>query len=255
MANRTAKPHKSTFTTVTRLSPTQQVRDQLTLAIQRREYEPGALLPSERMLCEAFGVSRVSVREALAGLEATGMITVQHGRGAFVRLGVADRFEYSAYMQLHRDELVDLLKIRGALDGLAAEEAAERPADGDLQGVLPAHRAFVEAVERGANADTLVPLDVAFHLSIAEAAGSQLLPGLLKELNGMLEESRRIQFSRERQPPLSAKQHQAIVEAILAHDVPAARRAAVKHVREIADWLAAAPAAETVVGDGRDIQS
>jgi GntR family transcriptional regulator, transcriptional repressor for pyruvate dehydrogenase complex len=240
MANRTAEPTKSGFSTVTRVSPTQQVREQLMGAIRRGEYEPGALLPSERMLCEAFGVSRVCIREALAGLEAMGMISVQHGRGAFVRPGIGEQFApFGAYVELHRDELIDLLRIRGALDGLAAEGAAARLGDDDLLVVQSRHEAFVDAVKQGMSAEILVPLDVAFHLSIAEAAGGQFLPGLLKDLNGILEESRHILFNREGQPPSSAKQHQVIVDAIFAHDAPAANRAAVEHVQGNVDWLAA----------------
>lgn len=256
MANKLDELIESTFTAVTRVSPTQQVREQLTAAIERGEYVPGTLLPSERRLCEAFGVSRVSVREALAGLEAMGMITVQHGRGAFVRLGAKDRFApFGAYIQLHRSEIVDLLKIRAALDGLAAEGAAERWTGTDPQGVASAHEAFVKAVQEGGSPESLVPLDMAFHLAIANSAGSQLLPGLLKDLNGILEESRHISFTREGQPQSSAKQHQAIAEAIRAKDAPAARRAAAKHVQGIAEWLEAFAAVEAALNDGQDTQS
>lgn len=239
MTTKTTEPEHPGFSTVTRVSPTQQVREQITAAILSGEYQPGAPLPSERQLCEAFDVSRVCIREALAGLEAMGMISIQHGRGAFVRAGVGEEFApFGAYVEMHREELIDLLKIRGALDGLAAEGAAAR-VDDDLLVIQSAHQAFVDAAEHGASAENLVPLDVAFHLSIAEVAGGQFLPRLLKELNGVFEESRLIMFNRQGQPPRSAKQHQAIVDAILAHDPPAANRAAAEHVQGTVEWVAA----------------
>lgn len=238
MANKAMGRVESGFSVVTRVSPTQQVREQLLTAIQSGEYPAGALLPSERRLCEAFGVSRVSIREALAGLEAMGVITVQHGRGAFVREAVGERLApFAVYVELHRDELVDLLKIRGALDGVAAEATADRKDPQSLRRIQARHRAFVNAVKRGAKPKDLVPLDVAFHLSIAEAAGGQFLPGILKDLNGILEDSRHIIFHRDGQPEMSVEQHEAIVQAITSHDGQAANRAAVEHVKGIAAWL------------------
>jgi len=238
LSEKAIKVEPAGFSTVTRMSPTEQVRDQLMAAIQSGEYQPGGPLPSERQLCEVFGVSRVCVREALAGLAAIGMISIQQGRGAFVRAGVGEEFApFGAYVEMHREELIDLLKIRGALDGLAAEGAAKRVTDDVLQAIQSSHQAFVNAVNEGASAENLIPLDVAFHLSIAEAAGGQFLPRLLKELNGVFEESRLIMFNRQGQPPRSAKQHQAIVDAILAHDAPAANFAAATHVQGTVDWL------------------
>jgi GntR family transcriptional regulator len=48
-------------------------------------YEPGSKLPSEAELCRSFGVSRVTVREALKMLERDGVVVPRHGRGHFVR--------------------------------------------------------------------------------------------------------------------------------------------------------------------------
>ena len=164
---------------VQHVSPTQQVREQLLAAIERGDFAPGAMLPSERALCATFGVSRVSVREAIAGLEAMGLITVQQGRGAFVREGVAGRYAgpFGKYLQLHRAELVELLKVRGALDELTAEEAALHGSAADLAKVVEACQQFSAAVETDPHdLAKLAEFDVAFHMSIAEAAGGELLP-------------------------------------------------------------------------------
>jgi GntR family transcriptional regulator len=52
--------------------------------INRGEYEPGSALPPEGVLAERFKVSRITVRTALAALEAEGLIDRQQGRGTFV---------------------------------------------------------------------------------------------------------------------------------------------------------------------------
>jgi GntR family transcriptional repressor for pyruvate dehydrogenase complex len=225
---------------VQHVSPTQQVREQLLAAIERGDFPPGSMLPSERALCATFGVSRVSVREAIAGLDAMGLITVQQGRGAFVRQGVAGRYAgpFGKYLQLHRAEIVELLKVRGALDELTAEEAALHASATDLARVTESCQEFRDAADDDVHdLSKLAALDVAFHMSIAESAGGELLPKLLRELNGLLEESRRITLGLAGQPLRSAMQHQAIADAILAGDAVAARRAANLHVAAVRLWL------------------
>ncbi|MFJ8738012.1 GntR family transcriptional regulator [Embleya sp. NPDC127516] len=53
--------------------------------IQAGEYPPGALLPSESALSERYGVSRPTVRQALAALRTEGLVIVRRGKGSFVR--------------------------------------------------------------------------------------------------------------------------------------------------------------------------
>lgn len=52
--------------------------------IMRGKYIAGALIPKEEELCEQFGVSRITVRRALADLEAQGLVEKRQGKGTFV---------------------------------------------------------------------------------------------------------------------------------------------------------------------------
>ncbi|MBM9505463.1 GntR family transcriptional regulator [Actinacidiphila acididurans] len=54
-------------------------------AIATGEYPPGTLLPSETQLIERYGVSRPTVRNAVAALRTEGLIDVVHGKGSYVR--------------------------------------------------------------------------------------------------------------------------------------------------------------------------
>ncbi|WP_281190955.1 GntR family transcriptional regulator [Staphylococcus schleiferi] len=52
--------------------------------IKSGEFKEGDKIPSERNLCEQFGVSRITVREALERLEKDRIIKREHGKGSFV---------------------------------------------------------------------------------------------------------------------------------------------------------------------------
>ena len=63
---------------------TARLRDDLADRIARQELAPGAQLPTERVLSERYGVSRVTVRRALALLADDGLVQAVQGRGTFV---------------------------------------------------------------------------------------------------------------------------------------------------------------------------
>jgi GntR family transcriptional regulator, transcriptional repressor for pyruvate dehydrogenase complex len=229
-------PSHAPFSRLSSASRSDQVRDQLESAIRRGEYAPGDRLPSERELTEMLGVSRVSVREGIRSLEAIGLLEVRHGNGCFV-LDPARRTgrELGRWLDLHRGEVIELLLVRAPLDELAAGLAADRQDTDALAAVHAAHEAFIEEVQReeGPNVDKLSDLDIAFHVAIARAGGSDLLYDLLDDLHKHLRESRKAGFEPEGSPARAAREHVAIVDAIDRGDTRAARRAVSKHVARV----------------------
>ncbi|MEA2361564.1 MAG: GntR family transcriptional regulator, transcriptional repressor for pyruvate dehydrogenase complex [Thermoleophilaceae bacterium] len=221
-----------------------QVRDELEGAIGRGDYEPGDRLPSERQLSEMFGVSRVSVREAIRSLEALGLVEVRQGRATLV-VDASERSQsyLARWLELHRDEVLELLFVRGALDELAAASAAASRDSDALARVKEAHAAFATlAGSPDATLDDLTTLDTAFHSAIAEASGVQLLTDLLRELHLQLADSRRVGFQARGRPKRSAREHAAILEAIERHDETQARRAAARHIATVRALLQSQPA-------------
>lgn len=227
------------FTRLPSRSRADQVRDQLADAIKSGVYPVGAKLPSERELTEMLGVSRVSLREGLRSLEAVGMIEVRHGNGYFVTATVRrPSDDLIKWVGDHRAEVMDMMLVRGALDELAAGEAAAR-ADADCREAIErAHQAFLSAsATQEPDLDSLADLDIAFHLAVAEASGSSLLSDLLGELHQHLREARTAGFSPAGRLRLSAIEHQAIVDAVLAGDVAGARAAAAAHIARVRELL------------------
>ena len=62
-----------------------QVVAEIKSRIERGDYPPGSLLPSEHQLVSDFGVSRPTIVKALSALRQDGWIDTQQGRGSFVR--------------------------------------------------------------------------------------------------------------------------------------------------------------------------
>jgi len=62
----------------------QQLKQRLRLEIARGDYKPGDQLPAEPELIQQFGVSRITVRQALSDLAAEGLVVRRHGKGTFV---------------------------------------------------------------------------------------------------------------------------------------------------------------------------
>jgi GntR family transcriptional repressor for pyruvate dehydrogenase complex len=235
-----AKPPLSGVEAVKRVHRSQVVRDELLAAIKRGELKPGDPIPSERQLGETFGVSRVSVREALRSLEAMNLVEVHHGRGAFVAAGPGDRYAapFANWLQVHRDAVDELLKVRGALDELAAGEAALRHDDDDLMRLRAAQSAFAELAGReGASLEELTELDVAFHLAIARAAHGELLLHLSDDLHHQLSESREAVFALRARATDSAAEHATIVDAIARRDAAGAKAAVARHIDTVRGLL------------------
>ena len=62
-----------------------QLADLIRAAIDRGEYAPGSLLPSEDELARRYNVSRPTVNRAMSILRSEGLIRVERGRGTIVR--------------------------------------------------------------------------------------------------------------------------------------------------------------------------
>jgi len=62
-----------------------QVAETLRLRIEQRVFKPGDRIPTEYELCDEFGVSRISIRHALAELVHMGLLYRRQGSGTYVR--------------------------------------------------------------------------------------------------------------------------------------------------------------------------
>lgn len=118
----------------------EELAETITEEIVRGERKPGDALPTEPELCAEFGVSRSVVRDATRMLAARGLVSVHHGRGAFVSESQLDAFGQALLLALRREgatvwdveeffqrfwpEAFALAAERGSNSEVAAVEAA-----------------------------------------------------------------------------------------------------------------------------------
>lgn len=102
--------------------------------IEKRGLKPGDALPSEREYCERFGISRMTVRQALKELELEGVIVRERGRGSFVAIPRIEQEGLMSFTEMvtargmkPETEMIEFLKIpaEGLADTLGIEEEEE----------------------------------------------------------------------------------------------------------------------------------
>ena len=197
---------------------------------------PGDRFPAERELSAQLGISRLTLREALAELQKAGYVSSRRGRlgGTFVtyRPPAPGRDELQRLAREDGEQLADALTFRlavetGAADILAQSMGEHRPPSGESpRAALLARLADVNA----AGPEEYRRLDTLFHLTIAELTGSSLLLEACTDarmrLNGLLSAIPVLQRNIDN----TAAQHGAIVTAILAGNGPQARTAVAEHL-------------------------
>lgn len=128
---------------VQRIKLSDQVADQLRAMITAKQYRPGEKLPVESELAAEFGVSRITVREAMHKLDVMGIVEVRQGAGTFVREITPAAYIKTLLPMLSMDNnsLKDIFEIRQIIECKSAELAALNATAEDLAQVkLPCPR-------------------------------------------------------------------------------------------------------------------
>jgi GntR family transcriptional regulator, transcriptional repressor for pyruvate dehydrogenase complex len=199
--------------------------------ISSDQLKPGDQLPPEREFAAMLGTSRPSLREALQSLRAQGYLEIRHGAGVFVADPATTRSLRKALSTEHMS-LTELFDMREVLELPAAEWAARGGDTAKLAAVEESYQAWrQESTRAERDWQRLHVLDALFHMRIVEAAGNRFLIrtlGVLQEIlaRGM-ETTLRVPGRLEK----SRRDHKRILDALLAGDPAAARRAARSHIQ------------------------
>jgi GntR family transcriptional regulator, transcriptional repressor for pyruvate dehydrogenase complex len=196
-----------------------------------RTQPPGTRMPTERALAEQLGVGRSTVREALNGLAALGILDIRHGQGVFVASSASARLGHEAVVPaLIRAQTIALIEARLVVQPEIARLAAERRTAADLRAlerVLEGQQRLAE----GGPADRATKLGVEFDVRLAEAAKNEVLTGMVRSLfHQMLERAPRLHELSEGFGKWDVEEHRGIYLAVLDADAELAATCMRDHV-------------------------
>jgi GntR family transcriptional regulator, transcriptional repressor for pyruvate dehydrogenase complex len=209
----------------------QSVVRQVEQLILRGILRPGERLPSERDLAEKLGVSRPSLRDAVAELSLAGLLVSRAGSGVFVAdvLGSAFSPALVRLFSTHEEAVFDYIAFRRDMEGLASERAARFGSDTDLRLIDTIFRKM-EAAHQKRDPSDEAQLDAEFHMAIIEASHNVIMLHMLRSMFELLREgvfyNRQVMFRNRITREQLLEQHRAMNDALQARD-PAASRAAV----------------------------
>lgn len=213
-----------------------QIADQMRQLIRGGEFPVGVRLPAERDLAAQFGVSRPSVREALIALEVEGLVEVRVGSGIYV---TAREAAPSARRVEHAYGPFEIIRARQFIECELAAVAAQTMTAQQIDGLNDAVRQMDQDIAQG-----VMPIrgDRLFHVRIAEASDNEplvhVVSDLFDERNNPLFMQLGSHFESVPTWQAAVAEHQAVIDAIAAHNPDAARVAMRFHLQRSHDRFA-----------------
>ncbi|MBQ8734310.1 MAG: GntR family transcriptional regulator [Anaerotignum sp.] len=182
----------------------------------------GKLVPGERLmenqLAEKLGVSRTPVREALRMLELENLVELVPRKGAQV-------------LDMSEKDIVNILEVRSALEGLATSVACTKMSKEDLQQLKNMEVDFEKAVAEN-DVEHFVDIDEDFHDLIFAATENDKLINIFRNLRIQLYRYRMAQAkNNETSMSTIVAHHRSIIRAIENHDTEEGASIAQGHIK------------------------
>lgn len=223
-----------------------EVAVSITGAIEGGQLLPGDRLPTEAELSKRFGVARTVVREAISLLRYDGIVDSRRGVGAFVTDGSQrSTFRISPACFEKRKQIVQLLQLRtGVQAGASALAACTRTAD-QMDLINAAYLRMAAADDRGPAValEERVDSELLLYRNITEASNNPYYTEVVTMIEANIQNNLRSAFLKNAAMsefgPLIMQEHFAVLEALRAGNVEAARTATRTRFERAADRLAA----------------
>lgn len=212
-----------------------QVEEQIRKLIREGDLVPGDQLLPERELAEMFGVSRTSVRQALAILDGMGVVEITPRDGAYVRRQSLEEAVVPLTQVLfqERDQVSYLFEVREIIETQAVRLAAFRRDEADIRRLRELNGQYELDLRKG---DLAFEANTNFHIGIVESAKnpllSEIMSTLLKATMQVYAVARHRSLSNLHNLLRFVNEHEQIIDAIEGQDSNLAASLLVKHIND-----------------------
>lgn len=183
-------------------------------------------------MCDQFGVSRTAIREALRTLSAKGLISIEKGKGIFIKGFSSENITepMHRYLQLKgsKNYIFEVIHARQIIEpDLAAHAAINR----SEEHIVKLKKDLLNMQEYKGDSAGFAKLDMAFHLDIAHASGNSIIPLILKPIHLLMPDIKaRILTTVPGAKESGVGTHPQILDAIIDKDPVAAYKIMKEHL-------------------------
>jgi DNA-binding FadR family transcriptional regulator len=229
--------------------------EQIRALIRSGHLRHGDRLPSERELATRFGVSRVTVRDALRVLESAGLIEIRVGArgGAFLTAPSVHKVGEGLSDMLTMSSLTaaEVTEARMVFEVAIMDLVCERATDADLDALAEICDRSEAAVAAGTYS---MELSAEFHIRLARCTHNRALDLIVSSFQGALRASL---FEAQATAPamgiLGAKEHRSLVNALRRRDAAKAVTIMQRHLARTASRLRTGEADESPPLDATEV--
>ena len=214
------------------------VADQLKKKIISGEYSSGDKLPVESELCLAFGVSRITIREAMKKLNAMGLVEIKQGKGTFVKnvdLGVFMKplFQLVEFSEINIDAIYTARQyIEGGIAALAAQNRSEE----DIANLEKCLQNIAYCGQQG-DLEGCYQCDAEFHMALARTAKNPILLAALQAIQDIDDACVKRYDKYLVGYDSSGKEHRNVLDAIIRKDAALAQEEMARHTENSKETL------------------
>jgi DNA-binding GntR family transcriptional regulator len=199
------------------------MRDDLVNVLQQLilggEYVPGQRIREEEIIGK-YGVSRTPIREAIVSLEQEGLVEIRPHRGVFVA-------------SFSPEEIVEILRIEGVMEGLAASLAAQNLSEEEIKKTEKGIQKAEKKLAKKFKPEDFYRYDQQFHHWLVHGSGSPVLARILEKQLAQIYLCRYYTITAPERFPHTIREHAEIVKYLKQHNSEQAEKAARNHLESV----------------------
>ncbi len=223
---------------IQRKSVSDSIVDSIIEDIQNKKLSPGDKLPTEAEMAEEYGVSRISIREALRSLSAVGLVVTRHGEGSFINEYNPDMLASTlrSISLLDDTPVLEMLQLRKIMETEAARLCAENATKEELDVVqlyLKEREKYCRVEATSENIKKKYEMDKMFHLSIAKGSHNEIFIKFIETIHASIDIHQRESSKNDEQIDKATYFHQEIMSALLDHDKEKAGKMMYEHLANV----------------------